>query len=123
MSLFRESRINERMDNLGEWCLFGDSSYRHHSRNHSYGVGADFNEKMKSGRIFIDGTTASIITFIGMKGKFKLYETVGVARIYIVTTLFKNFHACLYGNQTMNYFNVVLQEAFLECYISGRNIV
>ena len=126
MSLFRDSRINERMENLGEWCIFGDSAYRHHSRTHSYGVDGDFNGKMKSVRISIEwnyGTTASLFTFIGMKRKFKVYETAGVARIYIVATLLKNFHACLYGNQTMNYFNVVLQEDFLECYISSRNIV
>ena len=47
-----------------------------------------------------------------MKGKFKVYETAGVARIYIVATLFKNFHACLYGNQTMNYFNVVVTDVY-----------
>ena len=70
-----------------------------------------------------NGTTASSFTFIGMKGKFKVYETAGVARIYIMATLLKNFHACLYGNQTKNNFNVVLQEDFLKCYISSRNIV
>ena len=81
---------------------------------------------MKSVRISIEwnyGTTASLFTLIAMKGKFKMYETAGVARIYIVATLLKNFHACLYGNQTMNYFNVVLQEDFLECYISGSVLV
>ena len=92
MSLFRDSRINERMENLGEWCIFGDSAYRHHSRTHSYGVDGDFNGKMKSVRISIEwnyGTTASLFTFIGMKRKFKVYETAGVARIYIVATVLK----------------------------------
>ena len=31
MSLFLHSRINESMENLGEWCIFGDSAYRHKS--------------------------------------------------------------------------------------------
>ena len=121
-----ETQESMSMENLGEWCLFGDSAYRHDSRTHSYGVDGEFNGKMKSVRISIEwnyGTTASLFTFTGMKRKFKVYETAGVARIYIVATLLKNFHACLYGNQTMNYFNVVLQEDFLECYISSRNIV
>ena len=86
MSLFRDSRIYERMENLGDWCLFGDSAYRHHSRTHSYGVDADFNGKMKSVRISIEWnyeTTPSLFIFIGMKGKFKVCETAGVARIYI----------------------------------------
>jgi hypothetical protein len=123
MSLFRDSNINERMENLDdEWYIFGDSAYRNHSRTHSYGTDADFNQKMKSVRISIEwnyGTTASLFAFVGMKSKFRVYETAGVARIYIVATLFKNFHACLYGNQTMNYFNVVLPDTFLECYMNG----
>jgi len=28
MSLIRDSRINERVENLGERCVFGDSVYR-----------------------------------------------------------------------------------------------
>ena len=105
------------MENSEEWCIFGDSAYRHHSRTHSCGVDEDFNGKMKSVRISIKwnyGTTVSLFTVIGMKGKFKVYETASVARIYIMATLFKNSHASFYGNQTMNYFTVVLQEDFLS---------
>ena len=53
MSLLGDSIINERMENLGEWCLFGDSVYRHHSRTRSYRVDADFNGKMESVHISI----------------------------------------------------------------------
>ena len=70
MSLFRDSRINERMEKLGEWCLFGDSAYRHHSETHSYAAYTDFNGKTKSVRISIEWnyrTTASLFT-LGMKG-------------------------------------------------------
>jgi len=62
------------------------------------------NGKMKSVRFSIEcnyGTTASTFTFIGMKGKFKVYEMAGVARIYIVAMLLKNLHACLYGNDEL----------------------
>ena len=109
-----------RMENMGNFCLFGDSASRDHSRVHSYGMDADFNGNLKSVRISMEwngGTTASHLSFVGMKRKFKVYETAGVARIYIMATLLKNFHACLYGNQTTNYYNVVLQEDFLEYYI------
>ena len=110
MSLFRDSKIKERMENLGESSLFGDSAYRHHSRTHSYGISTG---RWKEGAFPLNGT---------MEREFKS-SWDGVARIYIVATLFKNFHAFLYGNQTMNFFNVVRQEDFLECCISGRNIV
>jgi len=36
--------------------------------------------------------------------------------------LLKNFHACLYGNQTMNYFNIILPDNFLQAYIGRRRI-
>ena len=48
MSLFRDSEINMRMENIGEWCSLGDSAYRNRSRFHSYGMDADFNGKMNS---------------------------------------------------------------------------
>jgi len=90
MSLFRDSRINERMEKLGKWCIIGDLAYRHHPRTHSNGIDANFNSKMKNVRISIEwnyGTTASLFTFIGMKRKFKVYETARVAEIYIVDSM------------------------------------
>ena len=76
---------------------------------------------MKSVRISIEWnymTTVSLFAFVGMEHKFKVFESAGIARIYIVATLFKNFHACLYGNQTMNFFDVILPDKFLEDYIN-----
>ena len=72
---------------------------------------------MKSMHIFIEWnyvTTIRLFPFIGMEHKFKVFESYGVARIYIVETLFKNFHAALFGNQTVNYFGVILPEGFLK---------
>ena len=124
MSLFRDSNINQRMAELGEYKIFGDSAYRggNHSHCASYGTDAEFNSRMKSVRISIEWnymTTVSLFAFVGMEHKFKVFESCGVARIYIVATLFKNFHASLYGNQTMNYFGVILPDNFLAAYING----
>jgi hypothetical protein len=94
----------------------------HHSHCASYGTDAVFNSRMKSVRISIEWnymTTVSLFAFVGMEHKFKVFESCGVARIYIVATLFKNFHASLYGNQTMNYFGVILPDNFLASYING----
>ena len=41
-------------------------------------------------------------------------ESVWDCQIFIVARLFKHFHACQYSNQTMKYFNIVLQKDFLE---------
>ena len=124
MSLVRDSNINQRMAELGEYKIFGDSAYRggNHSHCASYGTDPVFNSRMKSVRISIEWnymTTVSLFPFIGMEHKFKVFESSGVARIYIVATLFKNFHAALYGNLTMNYFGVILPDGFLEAYING----
>jgi hypothetical protein len=92
-----------------------------HSRIQTYGDDPVFNQRMKSVRISIEWnymTTVSLFAFVGMEHKFKVFESAGIARIYIVATLMKNFHACLYGNQTMNYFEVILPDNFLEAYIS-----
>ena len=124
MSLFRDSNINQRMAELGEYKIFGDSAYRggNHSHCASYGTDAVFNARMKSVRISIEWnymTTVSLFAFVGMEHKFKVFESCGVTRIYIVATLFKNFHASLHGNQTMNYFGVILPDNFLAAYING----
>ena len=73
---------------------------------------------MKSVRISIEWNYSVSFSVIEMKGNFKVYETAGTARIYMVT-LFKNFHAWFYGNQTMKFLNVLLPQIF-ECYINSR---
>jgi hypothetical protein len=82
---------------------------------------------MKSMRISIEWDymiTVSLFPYISMEHKFKVYELARVARIYIVAILLQNFHfACLYGNQTMNYFNIILPDNFLQAYIGQRRIV
>ena len=65
MSLFRDSNTNQRMAELGENKIFGDSAYRggNHSHCASY------------------GTTVSLFAFVGMEHKFKVFESCGVARV------------------------------------------
>ena len=119
MSLFRDSNINQRIVELGEHKIFSDSAHRggNHSHCASYGTDAVFNSRMKSVRISIEWnfmTTVSLFAFVGMEHKFKVFESCGVARIYIVATLFKNFYASLYGNQTMNDFRFILPDNYLH---------
>ena len=120
MSLFRESNINQRMAEFGEYKIFGDSAYRggNHSHCASYGQDAGFNSQMKSVRISIEWNymiTVSLFPYISMEHMFKVYESAGVARIYIVAILLKNFHACLYGNIIYK-----LSINFLQAYIGRR---
>ena len=55
-----------RIENIVDWCLFGDSAYRNHSRVRLYGMDANFNGNMKSVHISIEwnySTTASLFSF------------------------------------------------------------
>ena len=122
LRLFRESNINERMRNAGNWCIFGDSAYKEHSNCHSYRPGnREFNRAMKSVRISIEWnymTTGSLFSYLRNKDKFKLLQSDYVSRIFVVAVILKNCHACYYGNLTMNYFNVILPDNFIHNYLN-----
>jgi hypothetical protein len=62
------------------------------------------------------GSIAILFSYIGNKQKLNY-----VALIYMVCTLFKNFHAALYGSLTSNYFDVSLPENFLEKFIKQED--
>ena len=104
---------------LGECMIFVDSAYRGGNHSHCAFNRTDpvLNGQMKRVHISIEWncmTTVSVFPFIGTEHKFKVFESSGVARIYIVATSFKNFHAALYGNQTMNHFGVILLDGSLQ---------
>jgi hypothetical protein len=122
LRLFRESNINERMRNAGNWIVFGDSAYKDHSNCKSYRPGENaFNHAMKSVRISIEWsymTAGSLFPYLKNKSKFQLLASPIVSRIFIVCMILKNCHACYYGNLTMNYFNVILPDNFIYHYLN-----
>jgi hypothetical protein len=122
LRLFRESNINERMRNAGDWIIFGDSAYKDHSNCKSYRSGDnEFNHAMKSVRISIEWsymTAGSLFPYLRTKSKFQLLGSSIVSRIFIVCMILKNCHACYYGNLTMNYFNVILPDNFIHYYMN-----
>ena len=68
------------------------------------------------------GQTATLFKYVLNKGKFKLLKSKDVAKVSNVATLMRNFHNALYGCQTSQYFNLVIPDAFLECYISQTDL-
>ena len=82
-----------------------------------------WNFAMKAVRISIEwdyGGTASLFEYVsGTKRKLKLLKNSdAVSKIYIVATILRDCHICLYGCQTSNYFEVDIPENFLENYIN-----
>ena len=124
LTLYRLSDINDRVREMGQnqYHVFGDSAYKGDSNVSSYDDNFVDSRLMKSVRISIEWNymvTLSLFVFISLKRKLKVFGTAAVSRIYTVATLLKNFYSCLYGNMTMNYFNLTLHDDFLEKYING----
>ena len=132
LAVLRMSDINQRMANLQamepiQYIIFGDSAYKLRSHIMSYIAAGDhiegyqqWNLSAKRVRISIEwdyGQTATLFKYVQNKGKFKLLKWNEVARVYTVATLMRNFHTALYGCQTSQYFNLVIPDSFLECYI------
>ena len=112
--------------------MFGDSAYLKMSNLRSYVkkianetaeaaiLRKKWNWGMKQVRISIEwnyGTTVSLFPYLNNKTKLKILQSNQVSKIYIVATLLRNFYACLYGNQTSNYFDYSFPDNFLEQYV------
>jgi len=68
-----------------------------------------FNQSMKTLRVAVEWGFAKVIqqfAFVDFKKNQKLMVQ-DLESMYRVATLFTNFHTCLYGSQTADYFNVV----------------
>jgi hypothetical protein len=80
---------------------------------------------MKKVRISIEwnyGHQATLFKYLRNHSKLKLMESSTVTKVYTVTTILRNFHVCLEGGQTSNYFNLALPEDFIEHYIKQTPI-
>ena len=76
---------------------------------------------MKRVRVSIEwnyGATASLFRYIGNKGKLSILGHRTIAKIYTVATILRNLNIGYYGCQSSNYFNVALDENFVEKYIT-----
>lgn len=138
LTVLRISDINDRMAQLqggdavdDQVIIFGDSAYPTLSHLRSYYKGEEqylrrkWNSAMKKVRISIEwnyGYTASLFRYLCNHQKLKLKESSTVTKVYVVTTLLRNFHAILYGCQTSNYFNVAFPNDFINHYINQTNM-
>jgi len=145
MNVLNESGIEEELeevqeeeeDELLKYDAMGDSAYLQQRHIRSYWKVSTmvnlsdeqkaafkfWNARMKKVRISIEwnyGQTASLFTYVdARKTKLKLLKNPkAVSSVYIVATLFRNFHTALYGSQTSRYFEVDIPYDFLESYIN-----
>ena len=134
LSLLRESNINDKLATLqlGEliqYIIFGDSAYKRRSHITSYAIApqgealqpilVSWNNTCKKVRISIEwnyGCTGMLFKYVMCEEKM-LLQSDYVSKIYTVATLFRNFHAAIYGSQTSNYFNIVMPDNMLRKYI------
>jgi hypothetical protein len=77
---------------------------------------------MKTVRISIEWNymvTGTLFRYTSNQKKLKLLESATVSRVYIVATLFRNFHVCCYGSETSNYFDILIDtSSLLESYVN-----
>ena len=122
LRLMTQSRINPRLRELQIYSpiqlkVFGDSAYPFLSHLFSYYSGANttsrqkqFNYWLKSVRISIEWNyqvTSNLYRYLKNLQKLKVLGSKKCAKIYIVATILRNCHVCLYGSETSNYFKVI----------------
>ena len=135
-TLLRLSDINGRLRALQEdelledqFHIFGDSAYPTLSHLNTYYKADEhttvdkrkWNSAMKKVRISIEwnyGYQCTLFKYLEHKKKLKLMESPVVSKIYTVTVLLRNFHTCMYGCQTSNYFNISMPEGSLAHYMN-----
>lgn len=128
LSLLADSDINNILEELGVYFVFGDSIYPFDSRLMSYfrGQGINpvqiqFNSKMKHVRISIEWNymvTAALFRYLACTDKLKLLKSSIVTKVYTVATILRNCHIGYYGCQSSSYFNIDIQENFVEKYLT-----
>ena len=126
--LYNRSDINDRMEAIQlndehQIVIFGDSAYGNDTHVKSYKDNTqEWIQSMKSVRISIEwnyATTANLFKYLLEVHKFKLLKSNFAPYVFIVATIFKNFHVALNGCQSSNYFNVRTGEEFFLSYITN----
>jgi hypothetical protein len=128
LELFRRSNINDRLNTIchtigtSNYSMFGDSAYNNDTNISSYMPNNhDFNKAMKGVRVQIEwnyGHTASLFPLVANKKKLQILKSRYIHHVYVVATILRNIHSCLYGNQTMLYFNISLPDDMLHRYLT-----
>lgn len=127
-TLLAQSNLVNRLAAVGETTAMGDSAYTRMSNLTTYYKGDQgdveifnlWNKGMKSVRVSIEwnyGYTATLFKYLQTKSKLRVMASENVSRVYTVATILRNCVAALYGCQTSNYFNVTVDELFLEKYL------
>ena len=124
--LYRESNIHLKIKSLSLFFrMFGDSAYLLDTNMSSYidsniEIIKIWNKAMKSVRISNEwayANTCNLFKYLYNIFKLKILKNPVIFGIYTVCTLFRNFHVILYGSEISNYFNVCINDIFLELYI------
>lgn len=131
LMLLKESMINSRLRDIqlnspAQLTLYGDSIYPilSHVRgavknSQATNIQKQENSSYSKVRISIEwnySATANLFKYLANLGKLKLLSEARVSKVFTVATILRNFHVCLYGSQTSNYFDIVIPNNFLEIY-------
>jgi hypothetical protein len=110
--LYTESNLNERMRQIGVYCVYGDGIYAVQSNTMS--ASDPIMTKARISNEWDYGVTANLFAFCKYKRSLKMTQR-NHSDYYTVSTLLRNFHLCLYDGLTASYYNLAAPE--LEEYL------
>jgi hypothetical protein len=116
LRLLGNSGVNGKMAALPFWA-YGDSIYPQLSNVKSRGPHA---LPLKSLRVSVEWNYAlvshNLFRCLSSFDKLRLLSSDRVSKMYSVAIILKNCHVCLYGCQSMSYFDLTLSDDMLERY-------
>jgi hypothetical protein len=131
MSNINNIVANCQTGNERQYVMYGDSIYpvmSHLRKRNNNPLGNTAyeilqNEVMKKIRVTIEwnyGATSNLFQYIDYRRNLKILSGgSNVAKSYVVATLLRNFHNCVYASQTAEYFDIAPPS--LESYILQDN--
>lgn len=123
-SLYNNSNINERFRasqiNIPpdlQYTIFGDSAYQLDTHVRSYDGSNTFMKSIRICNEWTYGELCQLFPYMDWKHNFQIMcANSTTTTVFYVCSILRNCHACLYGNQTSNYFKITPPslEWFLE---------
>jgi hypothetical protein len=100
--LYRDSNLNDRMRQLGPYCVYGDGIYSVASNTMS--ASDPIMTKARISNEWDYGVTANLFAFCKYKRSLKM-TLKNHSDYYTVATILRNLHLCMYDGLTASYYD------------------
>jgi hypothetical protein len=101
--LYADSNINDRLRQIGPYCVYGDGIYSVQSNTMS--AADPIMTKARISNEWDYGVTANLFAFCKYKRSLKMTQK-NHSDYYIVSTILRNLHLCMYDGLTASYYEL-----------------